>query len=247
MVSDWHLGHPGSQVNSIARVEHLLEGVGTLVMVGDGREELVEGWRNAANRLWKDLEEACERRGILFVALTGNHDPNVSGEGWLKLAGGHILVTHGDMIYDTMSPWSRELFAKREEVHELLKKRESDSLDTRWECAREVGRLLRPSGKAPDGIVDYLKIALWPPERLTEVVRVWGGFFKEGERFLHRFAPESKILVCGHFHRRGKFVVGERTVWNTGSLMKVSKGLALDFDGESLSAQEIQLGPLVGG
>ena len=106
LVSDWHLGHPGSRVESIAQVEYLLEGVGTFVMVGDGREELVEGWRARADELWNELQEACRSRGIVCVALTGNHDPGVSSEGWLKLFAGRILVTHGDicLLYTSPSP-----------------------------------------------------------------------------------------------------------------------------------------------
>ena len=242
MVSDWHLGHPASQVKNIAQVEPYLDGIGSLVVAGDGREELVEAWREEADRLWSDLQEACEKRGVTFVALTGNHDPGVSSEGWMKLQEGRILVTHGDMIYDTTSPWSKELFAKRDAVNNLLAQRPSSSLAERWQCAREIGLLLRPSTKMAElGLLGYLKLALWPPERLVEIGRVWAGFAREGDRFLERFASESKILICGHFHRAGVFPLGEREVWNMGSLMKMSKSLCVDFDGENLSSEEIAL------
>ena len=242
MVSDWHLGHPGSRISAVSQVEHLLEGAGTLVMVGDGREELVEGWRKNADQLWENLQEACEQRGVVFVALTGNHDPEASREGWLRLQEGRILVTHGDMIYETSSPWSKELFEKREEVTQMLQERRCTCLEDRWRCAREVGILLRPNGKMNPSFVGYLKLALWPPERLMEVGRVWAGFAKEGERFLGTFSPESETLVCGHFHRPGKFRVGSKTVWNTGSAMKMCRGLAIDFDGEELSAARLRVG-----
>lgn len=241
MVSDWHFGHPGTSIREIAQVDSVLEGAGTLVMVGDGREELVRGWRNEADRLWDELQRTCQAKGVTFLALTGNHDPDASVDGWLKLAGGRILVTHGDMIYDTSSPWSRELFAEREKVRNLLESWECQCLEERWERAREVGRLLRPDGDAPKRFAEYLKMALWPPERLLVVVKVWAGFAAEGNRFLDSFAPECQELVCGHFHRPGRFRVGQRTVWNTGSLMKMCKGLAVDFDGESLTSQKIVL------
>ncbi|MDQ8191784.1 hypothetical protein [Roseibacillus persicicus] len=241
MVSDWHLGHPGAAVRDVAQVESVLAGAGTLVMVGDGREELVKGWRAEADRLWDELRTACERQGVGLIALTGNHDPDASSDGWLKLGEGRILVTHGDMIYETSSPWSRELFDKRKEVMALLESRKTESLDERWDCAREVGRLLRPRGKTPEGLVGYLKLAFWPPERLVEIGKVWTGFAAEGNRFLEAFAPDCDHLVCGHFHRPGRFHVGHRTIWNTGSLMKMCKGLAIDFDGESLAAQRVIL------
>lgn len=234
MVSDWHLGHPGSQIQAISQVEHLLDGVGTLVMVGDGREELVDGWRAKSDRLWEELQAACEQRGVGFVALTGNHDPDASDEGWMTLEEGRILVTHGDMVYDAASPWSRELFAKREEVEGVLSSRDCSSLEERWQCAREIGCLLRPDAKMSPNFLGYLKLALWPPQRLVEVGRVWAGFAKEGDLFLDRFSPEAETLICGHFHRAGRFRVGQRRVFNTGSLMKMCRGFAVDYDGEEL-------------
>ena len=241
MVSDWHLGHPGAQITSIAQVEHLLDGIGTLVMVGDGREELVTGWGKLADRLWDELQLACEKRGVTFVALTGNHDPGAASEGWLALDEGKILVTHGDMIYETTSPWSRELFAKREQVQEVLDAHASSDLKERWHCAREIGCLLRPDAKMSPNFLGYLKLALWPPERLLEVGKVWAGFAKEGDRFLDRFAPQTEILVCGHFHRGGQFRVGKRKVINTGSLMKMCRGYTADYDGCALTLSQISL------
>ena len=240
-VSDWHLGHPASQVHAIAQVRHLLEGAGTLVMVGDGREELVGKWRPQADRLWEELQQLCRAEDVTFLALTGNHDPDVSEEGWLSLSGGRIFVTHGDMIYDTTSPWSKELFAKRGEVTKLLECRRCDNLLARWQRARDIGVMLRPNCKTAPSLLGYLKLALWPPERLVEIAKVWAGFAKEGDRFLERFAPESEMLICGHFHRPGRFRVGSREVWNTGSLMKMSKGLVLTFDGENVSAETVKL------
>ncbi len=234
LISDWHLGHPASQVQSLTQIESFLDGVGTLVMVGDGREELVEGWRQQADQLWEGLQTLCRERNIKFIALTGNHDPDASSEGWMFLREEAILVTHGDMIYDTASPWSRELFARRERVASYLGKQNCSSLIDRWQCAQGVGRLLRPDKKMAPNFWGYLKLALWPPQRLFAVVRVWAGFAREGERFLTRFCPEAQVLVCGHFHRPGCFRVGEKTVWNLGSLMQMSRCLVLDFDGKKL-------------
>lgn len=241
LVSDWHLGHPGSQVHSLAQVEHLLDGAGTLVMVGDGREELVAAWREKADDLWEELQLACQRRGIHFVALTGNHDPSASEEGWIKLFEGRLLVTHGDMIYQESSPWSRELFANRDLVADCVARHSCQTLTERWHCAREVGKLLRPREKTPTHFLGYLKLALWPPERLLEIAKVWAGFATEADRFAEAFSKESQVLICGHFHRLGEFQVGERTVWNLGSLMKMSRGLVLDVDEDGIRSQKIRL------
>ncbi|MBK1834336.1 metallophosphoesterase [Roseibacillus ishigakijimensis] len=234
LVSDWHLGHPGSAVTSRATMEPYLEGAGTLVMVGDGREELVQGWQRNADTLWLELIRLCRERGVTFIALTGNHDPGVSEEGWLKLDNGRILVTHGDMIYPTASPWSKELFKKEEEVERFLARHPARTLQERWQNARTIGRLLRPDARMAPSFFGYLKLAFWPPRRLLEVVKVWASFPRASAEFLSAHAPEAQELVCGHFHRAGRFRVGERVIWNTGSRMKYCRPWVLDFDGQSL-------------
>jgi predicted phosphodiesterase len=241
IVSDWHFGHPGSRIQSIAQVEAALEGVGTLVVAGDGREELMADWRERGEALWQELVSACRERGIELVALTGNHDPGISGEGWLKLQDGRVLVTHGDMVYDAASPWSRYFFNNRQHVEDYLRENPATNLHERWRNAVAVGRLLRPCGKASPGFFGNLKQALWPPERLLEILKVWSGFVKQGDAFLERFSPKTEVMVCGHFHRPGEFRYGQRRVINTGSLMKFCRGAMVDFDGVELSIQQLRL------
>ncbi|MDP0492384.1 MAG: hypothetical protein Q7Q71_15155 [Verrucomicrobiota bacterium JB023] len=234
MVSDWHLGHPASRLADLSAVGPYLRGAGTLVMVGDGREELVDGWRPRADALWAELQDRCATQGVEFVALTGNHDPDSSEDGWLFLDGRRILVTHGDMVYDTTSPWSRELFKRRTEVLTYLETCPAQTMTDRWQATREIGKILRPEKKMAPNLLIYAKIALWPPERLLEIGKTWAGFVAESGKFLDRFAPEVNDLVCGHFHRPGQFKVGQRTVWNTGSMMKFSRAMVVEYDGKDL-------------
>lgn len=245
IVSDWHLGHPGAAIREIEQIAHELSGVGTLVMAGDGREELMRAWRLQGDKLWTELSERCEAMQIRLVALTGNHDPNVSGEGWLRLDEGRILVTHGDLIYETASPWSRCLFDKREEVESYLASHPADSLFSRWQNAMAVGRILRPSRQQGTSLLAYASQALWPPQRLVAIVAAFRGFVAECGRFLDRYAPEVEVIICGHFHRGGRFSSGGRRVLNTGSLMKFDRGYAVDFDGESLTLRRIRVRKVV--
>jgi len=239
-VSDWHLGHPGSQIQSISQVSHLLDGVGTFLVVGDGREELVQGWRPQADRLWEELQENCRQRGVKFLALTGNHDPSCSSEGWLEIPSEQMLITHGDMIYPETSPWSRELFNNREEVQRILEKWDAKDLLTRWQQAREIGVCLRPDSSMNPDFLDYLKLAFWPPRRLLEALKVWGHFPRAGALFLSDFASQCDSLICGHFHRGGCFHRAEKTIWNLGSLMKACSGYSITFAPSQKSKRWLQ-------
>lgn len=241
VVSDWHLGHPGSAIRSIKQVAHELAGIGTLVMAGDGREALYRSWRQEGDSLWRDLEKVCELQGIKLVALTGNHDPDASGEGWLKLDGGRIFITHGDVVYDTASPWSRHLCEHREAVTDYLMANPPDTLLQRWQNAISVGRMLRPSQSESRHLFHFVKRSLWPPSRLWEIGKAWTGFISESGRFLEQYVPEAEVMICGHFHRGGQFLTGGRRILNTGSQMKFCRGYAVDFDGEELVFRRVRI------
>ncbi len=46
----------------------------------------------------EELKSLCREEGAEAVFLPGNHDPGWSGPGWVELAGGRIVVTHGDAL-----------------------------------------------------------------------------------------------------------------------------------------------------
>lgn len=242
-VSDWHMGHPASLVQSLGRIEPLLDNIGTLVMVGDGREEIIPGWEDQADSIWEKFEGLCQSKGVDLVAMPGNHDPDVSGDAWMFLRGRDILVTHGDMIFDETAPWSRELFENEEAVTSYLSQANPKTLEDRWKDTQEVGLHLLP--KATEKKLSFFgaaKRALWPPRRLLGVMETWRKFVDEGDRFLERFSPSTTTLICGHFHRLGKFDAGSRTIYNLGSLMKFDRGGVIDFDGAQLCFRRVESG-----
>ena len=60
------------------------------------------------DRLRADLRAWLATFDRPTTVLTGNHDPDVSPHHTLDLADGRVFVTHGDILFDSIVPWSRD-------------------------------------------------------------------------------------------------------------------------------------------
>src|SRR6185369_3991902 len=103
ILSDLHFGDERSRVSDLAALAPLLDGVNTLVLNGDcchTQEGAVPAEIAALRAFFKE-------RVPRVVFITGNHDPDISTTHELSLADGRVWVTHGDLLFDTLAPWSR--------------------------------------------------------------------------------------------------------------------------------------------
>lgn len=140
VLSDLHLGHRISRISEVEALRPLVAGAGTVVFNGDTWQELADSLRERSAVMLEDLRGMCEEEGVEAVFLPGNHDPGWDGDGWVELAGGRVVVTHGDSLYFDGSPWKREVMRGRERVLELWRKRPEAERDPRerMKLAREI-------------------------------------------------------------------------------------------------------------
>lgn len=222
ILSDLHLGHAASRIASAEQLRPLLEGAGTVVFNGDTFQELAIAFRPRSEALLKGVQALCDEMGCDTVFLPGNHDPGWGGKGWLELAEGRIIVTHGDGVMWGGSPWSRESFQRSEGIRKLWAENEQADLDPekRLELARDVALLLKPPS-IPKGrsFVRRAMDAVNPPRRAFEILRVWWDQANRAEAFLRRYFPQAEVLVLGHFHRRGVWERNDALVINTGAFV----------------------------
>ena len=244
VVSDLHLGHPNSLIDSVELLRPLLDGARTVVFNGDTCELGCSEWRPRAEQLLEDLRMLCEDLGVRAVFLTGNHDPDISDQGWLDLADGAVMVTHGDLLLPEVVPWSHQFLLKKKEVRALLRRRaaEEDSLRDRWQTVQMVEKILgadsdcKPGSK---GLVQSLA-DLWPPARVLAILRGWATMFGAAEQFVEHYRPEARILVFGHFHRAGVRRRGSRFYCNTGACMREAKQIVIELDGGELTVRPVR-------
>ncbi len=233
ILSDLHLGHAASRINSAEQLRPLLEGAATVVFNGDTFQELASDFRPRSEALMAELRGLCDELGVEPVFLPGNHDPGWEGKGWAELAGGKIIATHGDSVMRGGSPWSRESIARSEGVCELWSENPRAEYDPgeRLKMAKKMAMLLRPP-KMPKGRTIFRRAmdAINPPRRAFEILRVWWQQPEAVADFARHYFPKAEVMVVGHFHSRGVWCRSGRLVVNTGAFVYPHHSLWVSYE-----------------
>ena len=241
--SDLHLGHKASRIADVEALMPLFEGAGTVVFNGDTWEELSPSWKGRSEEMLDRLRELLTGAGMDMIFLPGNHDPGWEGEGFIELAEGKVVVTHGDALLWDGAPWKREMLEGNKIVEDLWAKVPSAKSDpvARHELARTIARhmpTVHPNeGK---GLLSRVIDAAYPPRRPWNMMKVWLGYGGLGAAFCKTYFPSAEILVTGHFHCRGVRQSGGRTIINTGSFVLPGPAAYVEWDGETLSLTKIE-------
>lgn len=233
ILSDLHLGHRVSRITKVESLRPLIAGAGTVVFNGDTWQELAKLFREQSGAMLEDLKKICLEEGAEPVFLPGNHDPGWDGQGWAELAGGKILIVHGDALFAEGSPWSREAFSRGAAVQQLWNEHrnaESDPAE-RILLARKIAVALRtveyPRGKK---LWNRVMEAVRPPRRAYQMLRVWATQADAAAEFAERYFPQAEVVIIGHFHRAGVWQRRGRLVLNLGSYMNPGAALWAEFD-----------------
>lgn len=244
--SDLHLGHKASRISDVETLRPLFRGAGTVVFNGDTWEELSETWREASGRMLDHLRRILAEEDCDVIFLSGNHDPGWEGRGWLELAGGKIIVTHGDALLRDGAPWKREMLAGRKDIDRLWENFPEASTDpaARHELAREIARRF-PTRRHAEGrsLVARVIDAAFPPRRAMEMILAWLRQGRMGADFCERYFPDAEIIVNGHFHCAGTRMARGKIVLNTGSFVVPGPAKWVQWDGETLSTGMIREAP----
>lgn len=240
--SDLHLGHRASRIDDVKSLMPLFEGAGTVVFNGDTWEEIPLAWREKSKEMLDQLRGLLDLAGIDGVFLPGNHDPGWEGLGFIELAGGKVVVTHGDALLRDGAPWKREMLAGREIIEGIwddFPGAESDPI-VRHELARAISKrmttLYPPGGRS---LLSRVVDAAFPPERAWNMLKTWIGYGGLGAVFCETYFPEAEVLVTGHFHCRGIRKSANKMILNTGSFVVPGPAGCVQWDGKTVSARSI--------
>lgn len=243
--SDLHLGHRASRIVDVETLRPLFRGAGTVLFNGDTWEDHSGPWRARSEEMLDRLREILREEGCDAIFIPGNHDPNWEGSGFIELAGGRIVVTHGDCLLRDGAPWKREMLAGTEIVDALWAECPQAATDpiARHELARLIARRL-PNLAHPEGrsLLSRAIDAAFPPRRAIAMIRAWVTQGRLGSRFCHCYFPNAELLVTGHFHCHGTRKSLGRTVVNTGSFVVPGSAGWVEWNGETLSAGRIREG-----
>lgn len=220
ILSDLHLGHKVSRIERVSALRPLITGAGTMIFNGDTWQELARPFRERSAEMLEELKAICAEEGADAVFLSGNHDPGWPGCGWVELANGRIIITHGDALLFGGSPWKREILRGGERVKELWRQHPEASHDVgeRLRLARAIARKLC-SVEYPLGrhFIQRAWDAVVPPMRAVRMIEAWCSQGSAGALFCDRYFPNAEVLVIGHFHWEGCWTANRRLVIDTGS------------------------------
>ncbi len=247
ILSDLHFGHPASLIQDIDQIAPLIKGAPTVIFNGDTVEMRFLEDRPAAYENMERIGELCLSLGARAVFVNGNHDPIISAFNHFDLADGAILVTHGDMLFHDISPWSAEArfigpahTAALEEMEEDVFHNFEERLKAskRAALAVELHKSRLPSGRLAR--VATFARECWPPWRPLQIIRVWIISPARAVALGRVFRPQARFILIGHTHYGGIWKMGPRMIINTGSFLPFSGRSALELAGSTLSVYAIE-------
>lgn len=234
--SDVHYGDRASRVRQLAQLRPLLNGVSALVLNGDTLDTRPGPDNARTAELRAEVQDFFKREISAATFLTGNHDADISTQHALDLAGGRVFAVHGDVLFDDIVPWSRDVpLVQRLIAAELapLTATERTSLAQRLAIWRRVAAQVPQRHQSERHTLKYaLRFAadtIWPPLRVLRILRAWRDEPHYAAALLRQHRPDARFILTGHTHRPGFWrMPGGIVVINTGSFCPPLGGYAVD-------------------
>lgn len=246
VVSDTHIGHTASMVRDPEQLAPLVSGARTVIFNGDTVEMLWKHNRERAREQLRRLAGVCRREGARPVFVNGNHDPFVSAINHLDLAGGEIMLTHGDILFHEVAPWSRDarvLGPLRNRLLQRMKNDELEDFERQLLAAKWASLALEMKDPcSPGGMLPTLRMAmreLWPPWRCLRILRFWMETPARAAGLARMFRPDARFVMIGHTHNPGVWNVDGRVIVNTGAYLPFSRRLAVRIDDQQVRVHRV--------
>lgn len=237
ILSDLHLGHPGSKITDVAQIRPLLEGAKTVLFNGDTFELRKQSLRSITDQFQADLAAQCHGLGVRAVYMTGNHDPAISDVHHLDLCGGKVFLTHGDFLYEDVSPWSKlvdSLHEQLEVVRATYPEDYLDDLDLRLGAAKQISANAKVrTAKGKPGLSGKIHATLaeaWPPRRPLKILETWASSHHVAHDLRDQFRPGAEFIIYGHTHRAVHHRRAGKHSINTGAFLPLAGSLVVEIE-----------------
>ena len=249
VVSDVHFADRASRVRALSELAPLLEGADSFVFNGDTLDTR-PGPDNARTQSLRAQVLgffAKSARDVTF--LTGNHDPDLSGKHLLDAAQGRVLVTHGDILFDAIVPWSSESSRIRGRVIAALASLPADRaerLEGRLQAFRMVAASIPQRHQSERNPIKYaVRLAgdtVWPPNRAVSILRAWRDAPERAAKLAERHRPAARVVLIGHVHKPGVTRTPSGTVVvNTGSFCPPFGAVAADITDSAVRVRRVEM------
>ena len=229
ILSDIHFSNPSSSARSAQMFMPLFDGIDRIILNGDTAEALSKRMSDSSITLTEELISLASQSGIDVVLITRNHDPDVSKTHHVYEFEKRVLIMHGHAVLDGVAPWSW----RSKYIKELMRKYPTpqtldEMLEQVTESSQQVGTDEMESNKP-----STLKMASLAVPAVFHILKSWFIYPTLTYNFLKQFAPETKVCITGHTHRRGIWIRDHVVIINTGCFAKYafpSRPLAVLLD-----------------
>ncbi|MBW7893560.1 MAG: metallophosphoesterase family protein [Opitutaceae bacterium] len=246
IISDVHYADQASRVTQLAQLAPLLDGIDQLICNGDTMDTR-PGPEPAATAAALEAVKAFARNaGVPVNFITGNHDPDISDRHFALLAEGAVLLTHGDILYDSIVPWGRDAAIAGEFVCEMRKTAPThrhDLLSLLQIHRHAASRIPQRRQAERDGLkylASFLGDTLWPLDRVWRILKAWRQMPVLAQALLEAHCPEARFLIIGHTHRPGIWPLANGAVLiNTGAFCPPIGRLLVDLTPTELLVRRI--------
>ncbi len=247
ILSDLHFGDRASRVNRLAQLHPLLEGIDRLVLNGDTLDTRPGPLPVHTAECQAAIAGFFPRAVAHTTFLTGNHDPDVSPHHHVDLAGGAVFVTHGDIFFVDIVPWSSDapLIRQRLAAERLaLPPSPAPDLDQSFAIARRVAVSIPQRHQSERNglkyLVRFLADTVWPPARIARIIETWRTTPALAAGLVRRHRPQARFVIAGHTHRRGIWRQPDGvTVINTGAFCPPGGSYLVDLGPGKLTVRDI--------
>lgn len=242
ILSDTHLGRPGRV--TVSALRPLWQGFDRLIINGDAAELQQPECRAAGAKAIDQLHGAVERDGIELVLISGNHDAYLSDTRYLRLLGGRVLLTHGDVLHKSIVPWSRHakvLAQQHDEAMNHATAAQHRCIDFRHDLSQHLAYRERMgiSADGRDRGLCSLRNALLHPIKVAKVLAYWRSVPTLVHQFVEQCDPGAEMIVLGHTHRQGIWHRHGRVILNCGSFDLPGRPRAVVVEGYTVSMYKI--------
>lgn len=245
IISDVHYGDPAGLVHDLKSLAPLCDGIDRLVINGDALDtQVLENPAEPLGQLHALLSSGVPEH----VLITGNHDPDISNIHELLLADERIWVTHGDVFFDEIAPWSKLVpeVRRRIRTHTThLSSEELKRLEVRFEIFRKVCLKLprehNPHARGTWPRLMRIAKAVFPPNRFLAMLRVWREMPAIAASVARAQRRNARVVIAGHTHSQGFWKRPDGiTVVNTGCFCVGRTALAVDIAGTDLFIRKVE-------
>lgn len=219
--SDLHYGDSESRIRTLDALAPLFAGADQIVLNGDTVDTRSDPDHTTRSALRAFFAGRCGT----VIWLSGNHDPDIEGPAELSLLDGRVWITHGDVLFDDIAPWSslrREMIRRLTSLAGDLLASELALIETRLRLNRQACLgLVEAHPRTHRGWMTRARRLIhtvFPPHRILAMLHAWWETPARARRLARSQRPRASLIVLGHTHHAGVWREADGiTVVNTGT------------------------------